>query len=98
MVESCCKRDFYMMLENKRVIVCMGPGGVGKTTISASLALEAASRGRRVHCLTIDPARRLANAIGIESWPASGWIDLTTRAASEVGKPCSRDRGAERSG
>ena len=47
------------------VVVC-GSGGVGKTTTSASLALRAAERGRKVVVLTIDPARRLAQALGIE--------------------------------
>src|SRR5829696_8718694 len=49
-----------------QVIVCCGSGGVGKTTTSAALALRAAERGRKVVVLTIDPARRLAQAMGIE--------------------------------
>lgn len=49
------------------IIVCCGSGGVGKTTTSAALALRAAERGRRVVVLTIDPARRLAQALGIET-------------------------------
>ena len=48
------------------VIVCCGSGGVGKTTTSAALALRAAERGRKVVVLTIDPARRLAQSMGIE--------------------------------
>ncbi|VXC27652.1 ArsA family ATPase [Nocardioides sp. AX2bis] len=47
------------------IIVCCGAGGVGKTTTSAALALRAAERGRTVVVLTIDPARRLAQAMGI---------------------------------
>jgi anion-transporting ArsA/GET3 family ATPase len=50
-----------------RVIVCCGSGGVGKTTTSAALAVRAAERGRRAVVLTIDPARRLAQALGLES-------------------------------
>ena len=50
-----------------RVLVCTGTGGVGKTTIAAALAVEAARRGRRTLVLTIDPARRLANAFGLET-------------------------------
>ena len=50
-----------------RIIVCCGAGGVGKTTTSAALALRAAERGRKVVVLTIDPARRLAQAMGIEA-------------------------------
>ncbi|MDX6323739.1 MAG: hypothetical protein QOK15_93 [Nocardioidaceae bacterium] len=49
-----------------QVIVCCGSGGVGKTTTSAALALRAAEQGRKVVVLTIDPARRLAQAMGIE--------------------------------
>jgi anion-transporting ArsA/GET3 family ATPase len=48
-----------------RILVCCGSGGVGKTTTSAALALRAADRGRRVAVLTIDPARRLAQALGL---------------------------------
>jgi anion-transporting ArsA/GET3 family ATPase len=48
-----------------KVIVCCGAGGVGKTTTAAALALRAAERGRRVVVLTIDPARRLAQSMGL---------------------------------
>ena len=50
-----------------RIVVCCGSGGVGKTTTAASLALRAAERGRKVVVLTIDPARRLAQSMGIEA-------------------------------
>ncbi|MFZ5846704.1 ArsA family ATPase [Nocardioides pakistanensis] len=49
-----------------RIVVCTGSGGVGKTTTSAAFALRAAERGRKVVVLTIDPARRLAQSMGIE--------------------------------
>ena len=48
-----------------RIIVCCGSGGVGKTTTAASLGLRAAERGRQVCVLTIDPARRLAQSLGL---------------------------------
>jgi anion-transporting ArsA/GET3 family ATPase len=48
-----------------RIVVCCGSGGVGKTTTSAALAVRAADRGRTVAVLTIDPARRLAQALGL---------------------------------
>jgi anion-transporting ArsA/GET3 family ATPase len=48
-----------------RVVVCCGSGGVGKTTTAAALGLRAAERGRRVVVLTIDPARRLAQSLGL---------------------------------
>jgi anion-transporting ArsA/GET3 family ATPase len=48
-----------------RILVCCGSGGVGKTTTAAALALRAAERGRRVVVLTIDPARRLAQSMGL---------------------------------
>ncbi|HXN54794.1 MAG TPA: ArsA-related P-loop ATPase [Myxococcales bacterium] len=53
------------LLRDKRVLVLCGAGGVGKTTVSAALALAAAHSGRRALVLTIDPARRLAEALGI---------------------------------
>ena len=52
------------LLAHKRVVVCCGAGGVGKTTTAAALGLAAAMLGRRALVLTIDPARRLAEAIG----------------------------------
>lgn len=55
------------VLAQHRVVVCVGSGGVGKTTTSAALALHAAMAGRRVLCLTIDPAKRLANSMGLEA-------------------------------
>jgi anion-transporting ArsA/GET3 family ATPase len=51
----------------RRIAVCVGCGGVGKTTIAAALALEAARSGRRALVLTIDPARRLADALGVRA-------------------------------
>ena len=53
------------LVKSKKVVVCCGAGGVGKTTTSAALALAAAREGRRALVLTIDPARRLAQALGI---------------------------------
>jgi anion-transporting ArsA/GET3 family ATPase len=55
------------LVRTKQVIVCVGSGGVGKTTMSAAIALEAADLGLTVCVLTIDPARRLANAMGLPS-------------------------------
>ena len=54
------------LLEGKRVCVVAGAGGVGKTTISASVAIGMAARGMKVAVVTIDPARRLADALGLE--------------------------------
>jgi anion-transporting ArsA/GET3 family ATPase len=53
------------LIRDKQIIVCCGAGGVGKTTTSAALALSAAREGRRALVLTIDPARRLAQSLGI---------------------------------
>ncbi|HLL91384.1 MAG TPA: ArsA-related P-loop ATPase [Solirubrobacteraceae bacterium] len=52
-------------LKDKRVLICVGAGGVGKTTTSAALALGLAARGRKVAVVTIDPAKRLASALGL---------------------------------
>lgn len=51
----------------RSVVVCCGPGGVGKTTTAAVVALDGAIRGRRAVVVTIDPARRLADALGLDS-------------------------------
>ena len=55
------------VLLERRILVCVGSGGVGKTTTAAALALAAARRGKRTLVLTIDPARRLANSLGLAS-------------------------------
>ena len=52
---------------DREVVVCAGPGGVGKTTIAAAVALHAARIGRRACVVTVDPARRLADALGVKS-------------------------------
>ncbi len=49
-----------------RLTVCVGPGGVGKTTLGAAMALRHAQEGRRALVLTIDPAKRLADALGLD--------------------------------
>ena len=55
------------LVTDRSIVVCCGSGGVGKTTTAATLALEAARRGRRACVVTIDPAKRLADALGLES-------------------------------
>ncbi len=57
--------DLRGVIDSSTVIVCCGSGGVGKTTTAAVLGLEAAALGRRVVVVTIDPARRLADALGL---------------------------------
>jgi anion-transporting ArsA/GET3 family ATPase len=65
-----------------RIIVCCGSGGVGKTTTAAALGLRAAERGRHVVVLTVDPARRLAQSMGLTS------LDNTPRPVpGAVGDP-----------
>ncbi len=58
-------RDYAELLASRDVIVCCGTGGVGKTTTAAATAVAAAMAGRRAAVVTIDPARRLADALGI---------------------------------
>ena len=72
--------DVDALLDDRgtEIIVCCGSGGVGKTTTSAALALRAAERGRRVVVLTIDPAKRLAQSMGIEA------LDNTPRPVTGV--------------
>jgi anion-transporting ArsA/GET3 family ATPase len=62
--------DLAALTTVKRVIVCCGSGGVGKTTTAAALGYLAAQQGRRVVVMTIDPARRLAQALGLEELAA----------------------------
>jgi anion-transporting ArsA/GET3 family ATPase len=61
-----------------RIIVCCGSGGVGKTTTAAAIGLRAAERGRQVCVLTVDPARRLAQSMGLTS------LDNTPRLVDGV--------------
>src|SRR5467141_3818333 len=70
-----------------RIIVCCGSGGVGKTTLAAAVGLRAAERGRHVVVLTVDPARRLAQSMGLTS------LDNTPRPVTGV-----RTGGTQRSG
>lgn len=62
-----------------RIIVCCGAGGVGKTTTAAALGVRAAERGRKAVVLTIDPARRLAQSMGISE------LDNVPRQVKDVG-------------
>src|SRR4051794_32350484 len=62
-----------------RIVVCCGSGGVGKTTTAAALGVRAAERGRKVVVLTIDPARRLAQSMGIDA------LDNVPRLVEGVG-------------
>lgn len=76
--------DLGDLVETQDVIVCAGSGGVGKTTAAAVIALEGARRGRRTVVVTIDPAKRLADTLGLDSltneasridgdWPGELW-------------------------
>jgi len=80
------------LFREKRVLLCVGAGGVGKTTVSAALATAGAMAGRKTVVVTIDPARRLADAMGLANlsnepklvegdWPGELWaLMLDTKA------------------
>jgi len=70
--------DIDGVLDTAKIIVCCGSGGVGKTTTAAALALRAAERGRRTVVLTIDPARRLAQSMGLTE------LDNSPRAVAGI--------------
>jgi anion-transporting ArsA/GET3 family ATPase len=65
MVDAKGSESLAALLLDKRVLISVGAGGVGKTTTTAALGVAAARRGKRVLCLTIDPAKRLAESLGI---------------------------------
>jgi len=74
------------LVESRRVLVCAGAGGVGKTTVAAALAVGAARRGKQVLCLTIDPAKRLADSLGLHGM--RGEVLAVERARlAELGVP-----------
>ncbi|GGM73311.1 hypothetical protein GCM10010106_19780 [Thermopolyspora flexuosa] len=67
-----------------RIVVCCGSGGVGKTTTAAALGLRAAERGRRVVVLTVDPARRLAQSMGLTELDNTPRLVAGTRGSGEL--------------
>jgi anion-transporting ArsA/GET3 family ATPase len=85
-----------LVVDHAEVVVCTGSGGVGKTTTAAVVAIEGARRGRRACVVTIDPARRLADAMGIDGlthtptrvagpWPGELWaLMLDTKATFDA--------------
>ena len=73
------------LVREKRVIVCCGAGGVGKTTTAAALAIAGAQAGRRAVVLTIDPARRLAEAMGLSPERCSRPVAVPRERLVEVG-------------
>jgi anion-transporting ArsA/GET3 family ATPase len=64
------------IVDRAAVVMCCGPGGVGKTTAAAAIGAEAARLGRRAVVVTIDPARRLGDALGIALGPSPERVDL----------------------
>ena len=70
------------LLKASRIVVCVGSGGVGKTTVAAALALEGALEGRRTMVLTIDPARRLAESLGLAGLRVGGETIAAERFAA----------------
>jgi len=65
MVSNASSQPLAELVASRRVLITVGAGGVGKTTTAAAIGVAAARRGKRVLCLTIDPAKRLAESLGI---------------------------------
>lgn len=78
-------------IDTADLLICIGSGGVGKTTTSAALALHAALSGRRTLVLTIDPARRLLQALGLGdgNWQANTPLEVLPRMADTLGPAAS---------
>jgi anion-transporting ArsA/GET3 family ATPase len=108
--ESSESSELAALVDRSSVLICCGSGGVGKTTTAAVLAMEAARRGRRAAVVTIDPARRLANAMGLEGlsnepsrvdgdWPGELWalmLDTKSTFDALVVRHATDDEQAER--
>jgi anion-transporting ArsA/GET3 family ATPase len=76
------------LLDSRRVVLVVGCGGVGKTTTTAALGLAAARRGKRVLCLTIDPAKRLSQSLGFEQMTTEAQhVDPAVFAREGLGVP-----------
>ena len=82
-------------LKDRRLIICLGPGGVGKTTVSAALALYGATLGRSVDVMTVDPAPRLLDALGLDASSAEPQRCRST--ASLIASDLTRGRACARS-
>jgi anion-transporting ArsA/GET3 family ATPase len=76
------------LLKQGSTIILLGPGGVGKTTVAAALGIAAAREGLETGMITVDPARRLRDALGLERLTAA---PIRPRASTRVCR-CSRGR------
>jgi anion-transporting ArsA/GET3 family ATPase len=88
--------DLEALIDDRRtrIIVCCGSGGVGKTTAAAAIGLRAAERGRHVVVLTVDPARRLAQSMGLTSLDNTPRpVPFTPRARGGHGQEDQRHNG-----
>lgn len=74
------------LLADKKTLIVVGPGGVGKTTTSASFAVHAARQGLKVLVLTVDPARRLANSLGLKEL-GNREVEIDPQLFEEAGVP-----------
>ena len=66
-LQAAAQDELRAAVRDRKLVVCVGSGGVGKTTTAAALGIQAALDGRRVIVVTIDPAKRLANSLGLEA-------------------------------
>lgn len=67
-----------------RIVICVGPGGVGKTTVSALLGLLAEGLGKRALCVTVDPSERLAQSLGFERTSGAAGADVPGKLSADI--------------
>jgi anion-transporting ArsA/GET3 family ATPase len=75
------------LIRNQGILITVGTGGVGKTSTAAVLGLQAATLGKKALVLTVDPAHRLADALGLKSLPVGQFRELSVKKLNDASVP-----------